>query len=85
MGFSMALLRVLTRSTRSAAAGFAGSSGPEVRGRNSSSLFRRPDMSSTSWRRLSTTGCCFCRANPSFSRYWSCSARSSAMSLSAAD
>ena len=69
MGFSMALLRVLTRSTSSTAAGFAGSSGPEARGCRSSSLFRRPDMSSNKWRRLSTTCCCFCRASSRFSRY----------------
>ena len=85
MGFSMALLRVLTRSTSSAAAGFAGSSGPEARGCSSSSLFRRPDMSSTRWRRLSTTRCCFSRASSRFSRYRSRSARSSSMSFSAAD
>ena len=46
-----------------------GSSGPEVRGCRSSSLFRRPGMSSTKWRRLSTTCCCFCRASSRFSRY----------------
>ena len=85
MGLSMALRRVLTRSTSSAAAGFAGSSGPEVRGCRSSSLFRRPDMSFTKWRRLSTTRCCFCRASSRFSRYRSRSARRSAMSLFAAD
>ena len=85
MGFPMAPLRVLTRSTSSAAAGFAGSSGPEVRGCSSSSLFRRPDMSSTRWRRLSTTRCCFSRASSRFSRYRSHSARSSSMSLSGAD
>ena len=81
----MALLRVLTRSTSPAAAGFAGSSGPKARGCDSSSLFRRPDRSSTRWRRLSTTRCCLCRSSSGFSRYRSCSARSSAMSLSAAD
>ena len=85
MGFPMALLRVLTRSTSSAAAGFAGSSGPEARGFSSSSLFRRPDMSSTRWRRLSTTRCCFSRASSRFSRYRSRSARSSSMSFSAPD
>ena len=85
MGFSMALLRVLTRSTSSVVAGLAGSSGPEARGCDSSSLIRRPDMSSTKWRRLSNTRCCFCRAISSFSRYRSCSARSFAMSLSASD
>ena len=64
--YCMALLRVLTRSTSSAAAGFAGSSGPEARGCSSSSLFRRPDMSSTRWRRLSTTRCCFFALNGAF-------------------
>ena len=71
MGFSMAPLRVLTRSTSSATAGFAGSCGPEVRGCSSSSLLRRPDVSSTRWRRLSSTRCCFSRTSSRFSQYWS--------------